>query len=30
MVTVNWEANSDQTWTIPADGSFCKVFRIGP
>ena len=30
IVTANWEAKSDQTWTVPVGGGFGKIFRIGP
>ena len=29
-MTANWEAKSDQTWTVPVGGGFGKIFRIGP
>jgi len=29
VITANWEANSDNTWTIPAGGGVGKIFRIG-
>ena len=29
LITANWEADSDQTWTIPIGGGVGKIFRIG-
>jgi hypothetical protein len=29
VITANWEADSDDTWTIPVGGGFGKLFRIG-
>lgn len=29
IITANWEADSDNTWTIPFGGGFGKIFRIG-
>jgi hypothetical protein len=29
IVTANWEADSDDTWTVPVGGGFGKIFRIG-
>ncbi len=29
LITANWEADSDNTWTIPVGGGFGKIFRIG-
>ncbi len=29
IITANWKADSDDTWTVPAGGGFGKVFRIG-
>ena len=29
IITANWEANSDNRWTIPLGGGLGKVFRIG-
>ena len=29
IVTANWEADSDDTWTVPFGGGIGKVFRIG-
>jgi hypothetical protein len=29
LVTANWEADSDNTWTVPVGGGFGKIFRIG-
>ena len=29
IITANWEANSDNTWTIPFGGGVGKLFRIG-
>ncbi len=29
VITANWEANSDDTWTVPFGGGFGKIFRIG-
>ena len=28
IVTANWEANSDNRWTVPVDGGVRRVFRI--
>ena len=28
IITANWEADSDDTWTIPVGGGFGKVSRI--
>jgi hypothetical protein len=29
IITANWEADSDNTWTIPFGGGIGKIFRIG-
>lgn len=29
IVTANWKADSDDTWTVPAGGGFGTIFRIG-
>jgi hypothetical protein len=29
IITANWEADSDDTWTVPLGGGFGKIFRIG-
>jgi hypothetical protein len=29
IITANWEADSDNTWTVPVGGGFGKIFRIG-
>ena len=29
IITANWEADSDDTWTVPFGGGVGKVFRIG-
>ncbi len=29
IMNVNWEANSDDTWTVPFGGGFGKIFKIG-
>jgi hypothetical protein len=29
IITADWEANSDQRWTIPIGGGVGKIFRIG-
>ncbi len=29
IITANWEADSDNTWTVPFGGGFGKIFRIG-
>ena len=29
VITANWEANSDNTWTIPFGGGVGKIFKIG-
>jgi hypothetical protein len=29
LITANWEADSDDTWTVPFGGGIGKVFRIG-
>ena len=28
-MTANWEANSDNRWTIPVGGGVGKIFKIG-
>ncbi len=28
-MNINWEANSDDTWTVPFGGGFGKIFKIG-
>jgi hypothetical protein len=28
-ITANWEADSDNTWTVPFGGGFGRLFRIG-
>jgi hypothetical protein len=28
-ITANWEADSDDTWTVPFGGGFGRVFKIG-
>jgi hypothetical protein len=28
-ITANWEADSDNTWTVPFGGGFGRVFKIG-
>jgi hypothetical protein len=28
-ITANWEASSDNTWTVPVGGGFGRVFKIG-
>ena len=27
-ITANWEADSDNTWTVPVGGGFGRVFKI--
>ncbi len=29
IITANWEADSNNTWTIPFGGGVGKIFRIG-
>jgi len=29
VITANWEADSDNTWTVPFGGGFGRVFSIG-
>jgi hypothetical protein len=29
IITANWEADSDDRWTVPLGGGFGRVFRIG-
>jgi hypothetical protein len=29
IITANWEANSDNRWTVPIGGGVGKIFRIG-
>lgn len=29
IITANWEASSDDTWTVPIGGGFGRVFSIG-
>jgi hypothetical protein len=29
IITANWEANSDDRWTVPLGGGVGKIFRIG-
>jgi len=29
IITANWEANSDNTWTVPIGGGVGKIFKIG-
>jgi hypothetical protein len=29
IITANWEADSDNTWTVPLGGGVGKIFRIG-
>ncbi|MCP4259703.1 MAG: neuromedin U [Planctomycetes bacterium] len=29
IITANWEADSDNTWTVPFGGGFGKIFKIG-
>ena len=29
IITANWEADSDNTWTVPFGGGFGRMFRIG-
>ena len=29
IITADWEARSDDRWTIPFGGGFGKVFRLG-
>jgi hypothetical protein len=30
IITANWEADSDNTWTVPVGGGAGRVFHIGP
>jgi hypothetical protein len=29
IITANWEADSDNTWTVPFGGGAGRVFKIG-
>ena len=29
IITANWEADSDDRWTVPIGGGFGRVFRVG-
>jgi hypothetical protein len=29
IITANWEADSDDTWTVPVGGGMGKIFKIG-
>ena len=29
IITANWEADSDNRWTVPFGGGFGKIFRVG-
>jgi hypothetical protein len=29
VVTANWEASSDDRWTVPVGGGVGKIFKIG-
>jgi hypothetical protein len=29
IITANWEADSDDTWTVPLGGGFGKIFKLG-
>jgi hypothetical protein len=29
IITANWEADSDNRWTVPVGGGFGKIFKIG-
>jgi len=29
IITANWEASSDDTWTVPLGGGFGRIFRVG-
>ena len=29
LITANWKADSDNTWTVPFGGGFGRVFRLG-
>lgn len=29
IITANWEADSDDTWTVPIGGGFGKIFELG-
>lgn len=29
VITANWEASNDDTWTVPVGGGFGRVFRVG-
>jgi hypothetical protein len=29
VITANWEASSDNAWTVPVGGGFGKIFKIG-
>lgn len=29
IIAANWEANGDNTWTVPFGSGFGRVFRVG-
>ena len=29
VITANWEANSDNRWTVPIGGGIGRIFKIG-
>ena len=29
VITANWEADSDNTWTVPLGGGIGKIFKVG-
>lgn len=29
IIAANWEADSDNTWTVPVGGGFDRIMRIG-
>jgi len=29
VITANWDKDSDDRWTVPVGGGFCKIFKIG-
>ena len=29
IITANWEADGDDTWTVPLGGGFGRIFGIG-
>ena len=29
VITANWQAPSDQRWTVPVGGGFGRIFKVG-